>query len=112
MRVHLCIPPEHDDIFIQVMGPDSQGQKWCFGRATFPGELSNATSNKDNAEVRSLKENVVNVQEELKSTKEELKNTQQQFSDLKSTTNALQDSLKATMDELAMMRGYFSIVSS
>ncbi|KAL2505975.1 Uncharacterized protein Adt_21596 [Abeliophyllum distichum] len=73
---------EHDDIFTQVMGPDSRGRKLCFGRATFLGELSNATSNKDNAEVRNLKGKVVNVQEELKSTKEELKNTQQQFSDL------------------------------
>ncbi|KAL2513998.1 Uncharacterized protein Fot_27969 [Forsythia ovata] len=98
---------EHDDIFTQVMGPDSRGRKWCFGRATFPGELSNATSNRDNADVRSLKEKVVDVQEELKSTKEELKNTQQQFPNLKSTTNALQDSLKATMDELAMMMRYF-----
>ncbi|KAL2509259.1 Transposase associated domain-containing protein [Forsythia ovata] len=100
---------EHDDIFTQVMGPDSRGRKRCFGRATFPRELSNATSNRDNADVRSLKEKVVDVQEELKSTKEELKNTQEQFSDLKSTTNALQDSLKATMDELAMMRGYFRL---
>ncbi|KAL2489624.1 Uncharacterized protein Fot_42916 [Forsythia ovata] len=100
---------EHDDIFTQVIGPDSRGRKRYFGRATFPRELSNATSNRDNAEVRSLKEKVVDVQEELKSTKEELKNTQEQFSDLKSTTNALQDSLKATMDELAMMRGYFQL---
>ncbi|KAL2549617.1 uncharacterized protein Fot_11147 [Forsythia ovata] len=100
---------EHDDIFTQVMGPDSRGRKRCFGRATFPRELSNATSNRDNAEVRSLKEKVVDVQEDLKSTKEELKNTQEQFSDLKSTTNALQDSLKDTMDELAMMKGYFRL---
>ncbi|KAL2490078.1 uncharacterized protein Fot_43370 [Forsythia ovata] len=99
----------HDDIFTQVMGPDSRGRKRCFGRATFPGELLNTTSNRDNAEVRSLKGKVVDVEEELKSTKEELKNTQQQCSDLKSTTNALQESLKATMDEIAMMRGYFRL---
>ncbi|KAL2487350.1 Plant transposase (Ptta/En/Spm family) [Abeliophyllum distichum] len=60
---------EHDDIFTQVMGSDSRGQKRCFGRAIFPRELSNATSNRDNAEARSLKEKVVDVQEELKSTK-------------------------------------------
>ncbi|KAL2543668.1 uncharacterized protein Fot_12901 [Forsythia ovata] len=89
---------KHDNIFTQVMGPDSRGQKRCFGRATFSRKLSNATSNIDNAEVRSLKEKVVDVQEELKSTKKELNNTQQQFSVLKSTTNALQDSLKATMN--------------
>ncbi|KAL2474316.1 Uncharacterized protein Adt_35052 [Abeliophyllum distichum] len=101
----------HDDIFTQVMGPDSRGRKQCFGRATFSGELLNTASNRDNAEVRNLKGKVVDVEEELKSTKEELKNTQQQCSDMKTTTNALQDSLKATMDELAMMRGVFSIIS-
>ncbi|KAL2510056.1 Uncharacterized protein Fot_33703 [Forsythia ovata] len=99
----------HDDIFTQVMGPDSRGRKRCFGRATFPGELSNTTSNRDNAEIRSLKGKVVDIEEELKSTKEELKNTQQQCYDLQSTTNALQDSLKATMDEIAMMRRYFRL---
>ncbi|KAL2545524.1 Uncharacterized protein Fot_14757 [Forsythia ovata] len=83
--------------------------KRCFGRATFLRELLNIASNRDNAKVRSLKENVVDVEEELKSTKEELKNMQKQCSDLKTTTNALQDSLKATMDELALMRGYFRL---
>ncbi|KAL2550551.1 Uncharacterized protein Fot_12081 [Forsythia ovata] len=91
------------------MGLDSRGRKWCFGRVTFPGELSNTTSNRDNAEVRSLKGKVVDVKVELKSTKKELKNTQQECSDLKSTTNALQYSLKATMDELAMMGRYFRL---
>ncbi|KAL2550591.1 Uncharacterized protein Fot_12121 [Forsythia ovata] len=45
---------------IAVMGLDSRGRKWCFGRATFPGELSNITSNRDNAEVRSLKGKISN----------------------------------------------------
>ncbi|KAL2494347.1 actin-related protein 9 [Forsythia ovata] len=57
----------HDDIFTQVMGPDSRGRKRCFGRATFPGELSNTTSNRDNADVRSLKGKVVDVEEDIKS---------------------------------------------
>ncbi|KAL2545942.1 Uncharacterized protein Fot_15175 [Forsythia ovata] len=99
----------HDDIFTQVMGPDSRGRKRCFERATFLGELSNTTSNRDSAKVRNLKGKVVDVEEELKSTKEELKNMHQQCSDLKSTTNALQESLKATMDELEMMMGYFRL---
>ncbi|KAL2552687.1 Transposase associated domain-containing protein [Forsythia ovata] len=99
----------HDDIFTQVMGLDSRGRKRCFGRATFVEIFLNTTSNRDNAEVRSLEGNVVDVEEELKSTKEELNNTQQQCADMKSTTNVLQDSLKTTIDELAMMWEYFRL---
>ncbi|KAL2480523.1 Uncharacterized protein Adt_33489 [Abeliophyllum distichum] len=95
----------HDDIFIKVMGPDSRGRKWCFGRATFLGILSNTTSNRNNAEVTSLKGKAVDVEEELN-------NMQQQCFDLKSITNTLPDSLKATMDEMAMTRGYFRLFLS
>ncbi|KAL2505505.1 Uncharacterized protein Adt_21126 [Abeliophyllum distichum] len=52
----------HDDVFTQVIGPDTRGRKRCFGRATFFEELSNTIHNRDNLEVRSLKGKVVDVE--------------------------------------------------
>ncbi|OVA09463.1 hypothetical protein BVC80_8183g9 [Macleaya cordata] len=89
-----------DDIFSQVMGPDSRGRRRCFGRATFSGESSNSSSNRENVEVTTLKRKVVDVEDELK-------NTKQQCSDLQTTTEQLRASLNTAMDELTMMRGYF-----